>query len=527
MCIIARSDAAASGVAPRLLSIATAVPPNVLEQDDAAAFAARTFGGRMDGYAALSRVFASTGIARRYLAQPFAWYAEPRGFAERSDAYIDTACELFATAARQALSAAGLAPADVDAVLFVSSTGIATPSIEARVLPALGFRDDAARLPIFGLGCAGGVTGLAAAATFARGRPGSVVLLVTLELCSLAFRPDRPTKKDLVSTALFGDGAAAAVLSCRETDGAPVLGASTEHLWPETLDIMGWSTDDVGLGVILSRSLPAFIAKKLSARVRPCGRAYGRRARRRRSRDLPSGRDEGARVDREFDVAAGGKSRSRARHHARLWQYVITDRPLRARTFDRGGLPRHGRADGARTGFHGVVLARRRRVTSPSAIALIAYVVVQRLVELAIAKRNTDRLLAAGAVEWGRAHYPVMVALHASWLVSLAFFGWNAPLHAVWLVPFALLQLGRFWVLRTLGSRWTTRIVLVRDAPPIVSGPFRFVRHPNYLVVAFELPCVSLALGLGWHAALFGVLNLAMLAYRIRVEDAAFASLAA
>jgi methyltransferase len=153
---------------------------------------------------------------------------------------------------------------------------------------------------------------------------------------------------------------------------------------------------------------------------------------------------------------------------------------------------------------------------------LLAYVTLQRLVELVVAQRNTRNLLARGAYEVGAAHYPAMVALHATWLLTLWIFGWNRPLVPAFVAFFVLLQLGRFWVLRTLGERWTTRIIMTPWAPPVTSGPFRFVRHPNYLIVAFELPCVSLALGLLWHALLFGTLNLIMLAWRIRSEDAAF-----
>lgn len=160
-----------------------------------------------------------------------------------------------------------------------------------------------------------------------------------------------------------------------------------------------------------------------------------------------------------------------------------------------------------------------------SGTLLLAYVTLQRLVELIIARRNTRALLARGAYEVGAGHYSVMVALHAAWLLTLWAFGWGAALRPEFVVVFVFLQVGRFWVLGTLGARWTTRIIMVPDETPVMSGPFRFVRHPNYLIVAFELPCVSLALGLIWHAWLFGALNLAMLGWRVRSEDAAFARL--
>jgi methyltransferase len=160
------------------------------------------------------------------------------------------------------------------------------------------------------------------------------------------------------------------------------------------------------------------------------------------------------------------------------------------------------------------------------ALALLGFLTLQRAVELAIATRNTKRLLARGAYEVGADHYPVMVALHATWLATLWWFGHGNALVFPFVVAFVLLQLGRVWVLATLGARWTTRIIIVPEERPVTRGPFRFVRHPNYLVVALELPCVSLALGLVWHALLFGALNLAMLAWRIRTENRAFAFVA-
>ena len=116
-----------------------------------------------------------------------------------------------------------------------------------------------------------------------------------------------------------------------------------------------------------------------------------------------------------------------------------------------------------------------------------------------------------------------MVAFHATWLATLWFFGWNHAASAPYVVVFAVLQAARLWVMLALGRRWTTRIIVMPGMPAVTSGPFRFVRHPNYLVVALEIPCVSLALGLASHAALFGTLNLAMLWWRVHAEDRAFA----
>ncbi len=160
------------------------------------------------------------------------------------------------------------------------------------------------------------------------------------------------------------------------------------------------------------------------------------------------------------------------------------------------------------------------------ALALLGLLTLQRVSELVIATRNTKMLLARGAIEAGAGHYPVMVALHATWLGTLWWLGHGRALVAPFVIAFTVLQFGRAWVLATLGARWTTRVLIIPNEVPVTRGPFRFVRHPNYLVVALELPCVSLALGLGGHALLFGALNLAMLGWRIRVENRAFARVA-
>ena len=139
----------------------------------------------------------------------------------------------------------------------MSTTGVATPSLDARLMERLPFRRNLERLPIFGLGCAGGVLGLARTATLSRAKPERLYLLVVVELCGLTFRHADRSKSNLVTTALFGDGAAAALVSCKG-DGVALTGWG-EHTWPESLDVMGWGVSDDGLSVIFSRDIPTIV----------------------------------------------------------------------------------------------------------------------------------------------------------------------------------------------------------------------------------------------------------------------------
>ena len=159
-------------------------------------------------------------------------------------------------------------------------------------------------------------------------------------------------------------------------------------------------------------------------------------------------------------------------------------------------------------------------------IAILAFVTLQRLSELRIAKANTARLLAAGAKEHAPGHYPLIVAVHALWLATLFWLAPGQPIHWPFLILFVLLQLGRVWVLRTLGPRWTTRIIVLPGAPLVTGGPFRFVRHPNYLVVIGEIAVLPLVFGLWEVALVFSVLNAIVLTVRIRAEDEALRAVA-
>ena len=250
----------------KLVSVASAVPPHRIDQRDAARLAHQAFSARYEDFERLARVFETAGIRSRYAVRPLEWYLEPMGWPERNAAYLDGASQLFLDAATRALEAAGIPASRVDTVVTVSSTGIATPSLEARVADRLGLRPDVERVPVFGLGCAGGVSGLAIAARLAKAQPGTTVLLVAVELCTLSFRHDKLTKENIVATALFADGAAACVLRCGD-EGMATVEMAGQHRWPDTLEIMGWDVDPEGLGVIFDRAIPPFAQERVAPAV--------------------------------------------------------------------------------------------------------------------------------------------------------------------------------------------------------------------------------------------------------------------
>ena len=249
-----------------LLSLATAVPPHVMEQSDAKILARDAFGGKKALFDRLAGVFDNAGIAKRHLVAPPNWYAASHGWQDRNAVYLEAAESLFVEAARAAIEKADLRPEQIDGVVTVSTTGIATPSLDARASDKVGFRSDIRRVPVFGLGCAGGVNGLSVAARLAAAEPGSNWLFVTVETCSISIRLDSDDPAAVVATALFGDGAAAAVVTSGEHSLARIID-SAEKLWPDTLRIMGWDVEDPGLAVVFDRAIPPFVEAGLAQAV--------------------------------------------------------------------------------------------------------------------------------------------------------------------------------------------------------------------------------------------------------------------
>jgi alkylresorcinol/alkylpyrone synthase len=249
-----------------LLSLATAVPPQVVEQHEAKTRAREAFGGKKALFDRLSGVFDNAGIARRHIVAPQDWYMDSHGWHDRNALYLQASESMFAEAASTAIEKANLRPQDIDGVVTVSTTGIATPSLDARVGPRIGLRDDVRRVPVFGLGCAGGVNGLATTSRMAAAEPGTNWLFVTVETCSISIRLDSDDPAAVVATALFGDGAAAAVVTAGEHSLARITG-SAEKLFPDTLRIMGWDVEDPGLAVVFDRAIPPFIQEHLADTV--------------------------------------------------------------------------------------------------------------------------------------------------------------------------------------------------------------------------------------------------------------------
>ena len=251
----------------RLISLATAVPPFVLRQDEVMAQARLLFQARGKEIERLLPVYDNAGIETRYSCVPLEWYHAPGGWKEKNALFVSHAVELLRRAAQDCLARAGVPAERVDTIVAVSTSGIATPSLDAHLMEELPFRRDVERLPIFGLGCAGGVLGLARAAAMARAAPGSLVLFLVVELCGLTFRNSDVSKSNIVATALFGDGAAAALVTCERGAAGPEITGWGEYTWPDTLEVMGWRVEEDGFGVQFSRDIPSIVRARYGKAV--------------------------------------------------------------------------------------------------------------------------------------------------------------------------------------------------------------------------------------------------------------------
>lgn len=257
---------------PRIEAVATVVPPYVVHQEESMTLARQFFQEAFDDIDRLLGVFAHSQIQKRHFCMPIDWFSEDRGFAEKNQLYVEHAEALAVDAVSRCLDKAAVAAESIDCLMFVSSTGIATPSMDSRLVNRLGLRPDITRVPLWGLGCAGGAMGLSRACEYARAYPQRRVLLVSVELCGLTFIRQDMSKSNLVATCLFGDGAAAVLVDGDEvplSSHGPKLNfcGSRTTTWPDTLDVMGWELTEPGLRVIFSRDIPTLIKQSMKENV--------------------------------------------------------------------------------------------------------------------------------------------------------------------------------------------------------------------------------------------------------------------
>jgi len=243
--------------APHIAGTAVALTAHRYNQDEVASVLTKVGGPEFARFAQTS------GVDTRSLALPLSRYPELTGFTEANSAYMEVAAELGEQAVRSALDAAHVAPEEVDAIVMVSSTGVAVPTIDARLASRIGFRPDIKRIPLFGLGCVAGAAGLARVHDYLRGFPGHVAVLLSVELCSLTLQRDDTSIPALIGVCLFGDGAAAVVATGADwvpvapmANRGPTVLATRSRLFPGTVDVMGWNVSSSGFGLVMSRDVP-------------------------------------------------------------------------------------------------------------------------------------------------------------------------------------------------------------------------------------------------------------------------------
>jgi alkylresorcinol/alkylpyrone synthase len=249
---------------PRLASLSAAVPPHAIAQDEARRMCETVYADAPD-LLRLLRIFTVCGVEKRHFAFPAEHYLRPRGFEERNREFIEKGVELAADAARSALARAGTRPDQIDHVLVATTTGLATPSLDALLVSRLGLRSDVRRWPLFGLGCAGGVGALSRAGEIVRGAPRQRALVVSVELCGQVFSHQARTPVDIVGVAIFADGAAAAVVTGDEVPSvdAPKLLHARSQLFEGSETLMGWSFTNDGPRLVLSESISDLIKGRL------------------------------------------------------------------------------------------------------------------------------------------------------------------------------------------------------------------------------------------------------------------------
>ena len=252
---------------PRVLSVAQALPAHFVDQETLLAAFRALWGQQHFNLERLEQLHRAVRVGGRHLALPLEEYGRLHSFAARNAAWTRVAVEVGAEAVQRALLAADVAPAQIDHLYFVTVTGIATPSIDARLVERLGLRADVKRVPIFGLGCVAGAAGLARVADVLRGARNEVAVLLAVELCSLTLQREDLSIPNIIASGLFGDGGAAALLDGGARDRGPRIAATRSVFYPDTERVMGWDVVDSGFKVVLSPAVPQLVREKLRADV--------------------------------------------------------------------------------------------------------------------------------------------------------------------------------------------------------------------------------------------------------------------
>src|SRR3954452_14254754 len=252
----------------RIASLATALPPHRYEQETLLQAAHVAWDKHLDNPPVLDRLFRRVGVDQRHLCLPMEAYPALANFREKNDSWIASAQELGCRAIKDALENSGVTPEQLGALFFVSITGIANPSIDARILNRLSLPRNVKRLPIFGLGCVAGAAGIARAADYVRAYPDQAAVLLSVELCSLTVQADNLSMPNLIATALFGDGAAAVVVTGENLAATgPRILATESNFYPQTEDAMGWDVTEKGFEIVLSPKVPDIVREHLAPDV--------------------------------------------------------------------------------------------------------------------------------------------------------------------------------------------------------------------------------------------------------------------
>lgn len=260
----------------RIAAVGSALPANYYDQETLTQYLVAAFANDPAAARRLPQLHANTRVRGRHLALPLEEYAALTDFTACNRQWLRCALDLGERAARQALDRAGLQPQDVDAIFFSTVTGLASPSVEARLMNRMQMRTDVRRVPMFGVGCVAGAAAVSRAADYLRGAPRGVALVLTIELCSLTLQREDRSVANLISTGLFGDGAAAAIVvgSERRADG-PRIAATRSVFYPDTEDVMGWDIGAHGFRIVLSPDVPVVARERVPADVDTFLRDHG------------------------------------------------------------------------------------------------------------------------------------------------------------------------------------------------------------------------------------------------------------